>query len=397
MLYLFGAHCLDTKLLELRVGGKPRPIEPQVFNLLVYLAENSDRVVGKDEIIDAVWDGRAISDATLNSRVNAARRAVGDSGRDQSIIQTLRRRGFRFVADVTTLGEESRPASAPAPAEGRKRQTIRFCTTEHGVRIAYATAGSGPPLVKAANWLNHLDYDWESPVWRHFFAALTRDNLLVRYDARGNGLSDWDIDQISLEAFVRDLENVIDAVGLKRFPLLGISQGCAISIVYAARHPERVSHLILYGGYARGLNHRGTAEELERGAALKTLIRSGWGMENPVFRQIFASFFIPEGTPEQVEWFINLLRKATTPEVAYRIRDALDNIDVENMLPDVRARTLVMHCRDDSVVPFEEGLRMASMIPNARFVALEGHNHLILEEDPAWPKFIEEVGSFLRT
>lgn len=397
MIYQFGAYALDTKLLELRVDGKPGAIEPQVFSLLVYLIENRDRVVSKDEVIDAVWEGRAISDATLNSRINAARRAVGDDGHEQRIIQTLRRRGFRFLAGVTTAGEGSETAAGPTVAASGTTQTIRFCTTENGVRIAYATAGAGPPLVKTANWLNHLDYDWESPVWRHLFEGLAKENLLVRYDARGNGLSDWDVDEISLEAFVRDLENVVDAVGLDRFPLLGISQGCAISIAYAARHPERVSRLVLYGGYARGRNHWGSAEELERGEALRTLIRSGWGMENPVFRQIFTSLFIPNGTAEQAQWFNDLQRMTATPENAYRIRDIVDNIDVENLLSEIEAPTLVLHCRDDQIAPFEEGRRMAAMIPDARFVALEGQNHLILEEDPAWPKFIEQIRAFLPT
>lgn len=397
MIYRFGTYSLDTKLLELRDGDEPRAIEPQVFSLLTLLVENRDRVVGKDEINEVVWDGRAISDATLSSRINAARRAVGDSGKDQAVIRTVQRRGFRFVADVVTQGM---PAEAPpdAPeATAKATQIIRFCTTEKGVRLAYATAGSGPPLVKAANWLNHLEYDWESPVWRHLFEWLAKDHSLVRYDARGNGLSDWEVDEISFEAFVRDLEYVVDTVGLDRFPLLGISQGCAISIAYAVRHPERVTHLVLYGGYARGRNHRDSAEEIERGDALKTLIRSGWGLDNPAFRQVFTSLFMPDATAEQARWFNDLQRMTTTPENALRIRDAVDDINVESLLSEIRVPTLVLHCREEAIVRFEEGRRMASMIPDARFVALEGTNHLILEDDPGWPKFMEEVSAFLRT
>lgn len=393
MIYRFGTYSLDTKLLELRDGDEPRAIEPQVFSLLTLLVENRDRVVGKDEINEVVWDGRAISDATLSSRINAARRAVGDSGKDQAVIRTVQRRGFRFVADVVA---QEAPPNAPE-ATAKATQIIRFCTTEKGVRLAYATAGSGPPLVKAANWLNHLEYDWESPVWRHLFEWLARDHSLVRYDARGNGLSDWEVDEISFEAFVRDLENVVDTVGLDRFPLLGISQGCAISIAYAVRHPERVTHLVLYGGYARGRNHRDSADEMERGEALKTLIRSGWGLDNPAFRQVFTSLFMPDATAEQARWFNDLQRMTTTPENALRIRDAVDNINVESLLSEIRVPTLVLHCREEAIVRFEEGRRMASMIPDARFVALEGTNHLILEDDPGWPKFKEEVSAFLRT
>lgn len=195
------------------------------------------------------------------------------------------------------LGRDDLPA-APSP---RMQQEIRFCTASDGVRIAYASVGQGPPLVKAANWLNHLEYDWESPVWRHVFHELARDHRLVRYDERGNGLSDWDVEDISFDAFVRDLETVVDAAGLERFPLLGISQGCSVSIAYAVRHPERVSHLVLYGGYARGRYKRGDPDNLEQGEALITLMRQGWGQENPAFRQIFTSLFIPGGTPEHTQ------------------------------------------------------------------------------------------------
>ncbi len=197
-------------------------------------------------------------------------------------IRTVHRRGFRFVADVAEA-DDAPPDSGPgAPTPSAKAtQTIRFCGADDGVRIAYATAGSGPPLVKASNWLNHLEYDWESPVWRHVFEELTRDHLLVRYDARGTGLSDWEVNDISFDAFVGDLESVVDAVGLERFPLLGISQGCSFSIAYAVRYPERVTHLVLYGGYARCRGFWGSEQDRERNAALKSLILNGWGMEIP--------------------------------------------------------------------------------------------------------------------
>lgn len=397
MIYQFGAYSIDTKLLELRAGGVPSAVEPQVFSLLSYLVENRDQVVSKDEIFAAVWEGRIVSDATLNSRINAARRALGDNGREQNIIRTIHRRGFRFVADVVESDDAKHTASDLPARSARTSQTIRFCAADDGVRIAYATAGSGPPLVKASNWLNHLEYDWESPVWRHVFEELTQDHLLVRYDARGTGLSDWDVEDISFEAFVRDLEKVVDAVGLEKFPLLGISQGCAFSIAYAVRHPERVTHLVLYGGYARGRNFWGSEQEQDRNTALKSLILNGWGMENPVFRQVFTSLFIPDGTAEQAQWFNDLQRITTTPENACRIRDAGDQLNVEDLLSQIQAPTIVLHCRDDAVAPFEEGRKMAAMIPNARFVALEGKNHLLLEDDPSWPTFMDHVREFLRS
>jgi class 3 adenylate cyclase/pimeloyl-ACP methyl ester carboxylesterase len=298
-------------------------------------------------------------------------------------------RTYRVVIDGAAVAAAS--ATGPSAAQ----QDIRFCTAPDGVGIAYATVGSGFPLVKTANWLNHLEYDWRSPVWRHLLVELARDHMLVRYDERGNGLSDWDVEDISFEAFVRDLETVVDAIGAERFALLAISQGCAVAIDYVVRHPERVTHLILYGGYARGRLRRGSATQAEEEEALLTLMRHGWGQENPAFRQIFTSRFIPDASLEQMRWFNDLQRMTTSPENAVRLRRVFDEIEVEKLLPLVSVPTLVLHCRDEAAVPMEEGRRMPARIPGARFVALEGRNHLILEDEPAWPRFLEEVRSFL--
>jgi len=277
----------------------------------------------------------------------------------------------------------------------RLEQQIRFCTASDGVRIAYATVGQGPPLLKTANWLNHLEYDWDSPIWRHVFRRLARNQRLVRYDARGNGLSDWDVEDISFDAFVRDLESVVDAAGLDRFPLLGISQGCAISIAYAIRHPERVTRLVLHGGYATGWRVNATREKIARHDALQTLMLDGWGQDNPAFRQIFTCSFIPEGTPEQFRWMNELMRVCTSPEIAVRLQNAVSTIDVRDRLPLVRVPTLVLHSRNDSVVAYERGLEFAHGIPNARLITLESKNHLLLEHEPEFPRYIEAICAFL--
>jgi len=274
-------------------------------------------------------------------------------------------------------------------------QEIRFCTTRDGVRLAYALAGNGPPLVKAANWLNHLEYDWESPVWRHFLLDLASRFRLLRYDERGNGLSDWDVDTIHFDALIEDLETVVDATGLEQFDLLGMSQGCAVSIAYAVRHPERVRRLVLFGGYARGWRRRGTTSEIRQREALTTLVREGWGGDNPAFRQVFTSLFFPDGTAEQMRAFNELQRITASPENAARLIEAFSEIDVTDLLPRVKAPTLVLHCREDGRIPFDAGREMASGIPGARFVPLESRNHLILEQDPAWPRFRDEVAAFL--
>ncbi|HEU4588379.1 MAG TPA: alpha/beta hydrolase, partial [Gemmatimonadales bacterium] len=275
-------------------------------------------------------------------------------------------------------------------------QRIRFCTTSDGVRVAYATVGNGPPLVKAANWLSQLDFDSRSPVWRPWIRALSRDHTYVRYDERGCGLSDRDVDEFSLDAWVRDLEAAVDALELERFPLLGISQGGPIAIAYTARHPERVSHLILYGTYARGRSHQElSGTEREELDLMVNMIRIGWGRNHPAFRQVFTSLFIPDGTPEQIDWFNELQRISVTPEAAVRMYSTFYGLDVRELAPRVDIPTLVLHATEDRRVPFREGKLMASLIPGARFVPLETRNHILLESDPAWPHFLREVRGFL--
>jgi class 3 adenylate cyclase/pimeloyl-ACP methyl ester carboxylesterase len=287
--------------------------------------------------------------------------------------------------------------SAHAAPPTNMKLKVDYCRGFDGVRLAYAVAGRGPPLVKTANWMNHVEYDWESPAFRHFFIALARDFTLLRYDARGNGLSDWDVEDLSLDAWVSDLEAVVDDAGLERFPLLGMSQGCAISIAFAARHPERVTHLVLYGGFARGAYRRAKNElELQKAKALAALIRTGWGEETPVFRQLFSSLFMPGGTPEQLQKFAERQRKTTSAECAYRYFETTRSLDVSALLPKVSVPTLVMHKREDQVQPFEAGRELAAGIPGARFVALQGQNHFPLQQDPETERMLEEIKLFLK-
>jgi pimeloyl-ACP methyl ester carboxylesterase len=275
-------------------------------------------------------------------------------------------------------------------------QEIRFCIASDQVRIAYARTGAGPPLVKAANWLSHLEFDWKSPVWRHWLRDLSRDHTLIRYDERGCGLSDWSVQDFSLDAWVRDLEAVVDALQLERFSLLGISQGGPIGIAYAVRHPERVSRLVLYGAYARGRAHRNlTEQEREERELMLRMIRIGWGKDHPAFRQVFTSLFIPGATREQVEWFNELARISASPENAARLSAGFDQLDVRELAPKVRVPTLVLHATGDLRVPYEEGRLLASLIPGARLVSLESRNHILLETDPAWGRFLQEVRGFL--
>ena len=277
------------------------------------------------------------------------------------------------------------------------RQAIRFCTASDGVRLAYATVGRGPPLVKAAYWLTHVEFDWQAPIWRSWIDELARNNTYVRYDTRGCGLSDRDPPEVSFEAWVRDLESVVDAAKLDRFALLGMSQGAATAIAYAVRHPERVSHLILYGGFARGRVKRGLGEKaIEELLLYCKLAQIGWGTDDAAFRQFFTSQFMPEGTAEQFAAFNELQRVSASPEQAVKSFQVASQVDVSELASRVACPALVVHARGDRRVPFEEGRLLASLIPNARFVPLESRNHVLFEDEAAFRLFSDELATFLR-
>lgn len=275
------------------------------------------------------------------------------------------------------------------------RQQIQFTRSEDGVQLAVATSGTGYPLVKAANYLTHVEYDWKSPVWRHWLTDLSENYRLIRYDERGCGLSDWDVDEFSMEVWVRDLETVVDTLGLERFALLGISQGGAVAATYAVRHPDRVTHLVLYGSYLQGrLRRSRTSEERREAELFVDLIRLGWGKDNPAFRAVFSSLFMPSAPPSQIDAFNELQRLTTSPENAARFESAFYEIDVSASAADVMTPTLVLHSRFDAMVPFDEGRRFAGAIPGATFVPLETDNH-ILQEDDSWQDFLAAVNDFL--
>ena len=274
-------------------------------------------------------------------------------------------------------------------------QHIRFCRSQDGAKIAMASLGSGPPLLRAAHWLSHVEHDARSPVWTHWLAELSRDHTLIRYDQRGCGLSDLSPPSMSVESWIEDLEAVVEANGLKRFTLFGMSQGGAIAIAYAARHPDQVARLVLFGAYARGVLRRDlTQQQRDEAETLVKLIRLGWGRDNPAFRQVFTSQFIPDGTREQHDWFNELERISASPENAACIVETLYGLDVTAEAQKVRVPTLVMHSRHDERVPFEEGRQIAALIPSARFVPLEGRNHVLLNGEPAWRRFLEEFRAF---
>lgn len=404
MLLRFGDCELDGDRRELRRRAKLVHVQPQVFDLLVYLITHRDRVISKDQMVEAIWKGRFVSDVTLNSRINSARHAIGDDGKRQALIRTVPRRGFRFVGELDEasplVGKAAETTTGEQPPGTQTRsiapsQDVRFCRSSDGVNLALATCGSGFPIVKTGTWLTHIQHDWNSPIWSPLFQRLTERFRLVRYDPRGCGLSDRDPERISFEGFVCDLETVTDALGLERFALLGTSQGAAVSIAYAARHPDRVSHLVLSGGYALGWNRRGTAAEIATRTALLTLIANGWGQDNPAFRQVFAARLWPETTVEQSRSFDEMQRLSASPQNAERIQRVVGDIDVTSLLPLVKAPTLVLHSRRDDTVPRELGLMLAQQIPGARFVELDSRNHFPLSHEAAWKTYVEEIVGFV--
>jgi pimeloyl-ACP methyl ester carboxylesterase/DNA-binding CsgD family transcriptional regulator len=296
------------------------------------------------------------------------------------------------------IAQAKNPEASPKPSSQNAEQRVHFTRSFDGTRIAYAVSGDGPPLVKIATFMSHLEYDWESPIWRHLLQELMRNHSLIRYDERANGLSDWDVEDVSFETWVKDLEVVVDTLGLERFPIFANSQGGTVAIAYAVRHPERVSHLILYGAYARGwLNRDLTQEQREEEELIIKLMRVGWGKENPAFRQVFAAQLRPEASLEDFRAFDEQMQISTSPENAARLEREMHRTDVSAIAPLVKVPTLVLHANKDAAVPFEEGRLLASLIPNAQFVALESRNHILTESEPAWAKFVSAFRSFLES
>lgn len=278
----------------------------------------------------------------------------------------------------------------PAPP-----QEVRFSRAPDGPRLAWGRHGSGPPLVIASCWLSHLQYDWQSPVWRHFLDRLGGIATVVRYDERGYGLSDWDVDDFSLESRVADLETIVDDAGLDRFALMGMSNGGPVAIEYAYRHPERVTRLVFYGAHATLRPEDEEEADLHR--TFVQMIRVGWERPDSTFRRVFTTSLIPSATEEQKRWVDELLRMSTSAANAVAARRERELVDVTDRLPSLSVPTLVLHSKDDRMMECERGLAIASAIPHARLVLLESENHIVLADEPAWQTFLDELTAFMAT
>ena len=395
IVYEFGPFRLEPDEHRLLRDDSPISLTGKAFTTLCVLVERHGTLISKQDLMSAVWPDTSVEENNLDRNISTLRKKLGEQADGQPFIETVPRVGYRFMAPVI-----ERTAAAPATAENgdepASRQEIRFCVTPDKVRLAYSTIGSGHPLVKVASCFNHLDYEWESPIWRHWVRDLAAGHSIVRYDGRCNGISEWNVEDVSFDAWVRDLETVVDAAGLDKFALMGQSQGGAVAIEYAVRHPERVSHLILCGGYSRGAHYRDEPNAVQIRQALETLVQMNWGKTNPAFFQVVTNMYIPEGaTPEDHGWFNQLQVISVSTDNLVKFMRACDAINVRPLLPSVSVPTIVFHSDRDRIAPPSEGRILAAEIPGARFVPLPTANHLLLAAEPAWKIFREELESFL--
>jgi len=390
--YLFGNYLLDVDERRLLRDNEEIRLRGKLFDTLRVLVENAGKLVRKDAFMDSVWPDSIVEDNNLDYCISQLRKRLYP----EKYIETVPRHGYRFVAEVTAPKAHAsvihfEPTVVP-PDLGD--QQVEFFTTSDSVRIAYSIGGQGPVLVRTIHWLNHLDFEWKTPLRRQWLSEVMRHHTLVRYDQRGSGLSDWNVSDFSFERTVQDFEELVDAAGLEKFSILGGCQGAAVGIAYASRHPERVNRLIINGTFANGwpAPGPGAREHLE---AMLTLIRSGWGRDNPAFRQLWTTLFRPDADSEEATWLNELQRISSSPENAARMIGEFPNIKVLDMLPKISCPTLVMHSRDDGAVPVQEGKLIAARIRGGRFVELASRSHMIAPGDVGWEQFVQEFSAFM--
>ena len=390
--YAFGPYLLDVDERRLVRENEEIRLRGKLFDTLRVLVENAGSLVRKDELMRAVWPDSIVEENNLDHCVSQLRKLLHPA----KYIETVPRHGYRFVGEVKSSTSGARLVKVE-PARERvdaPEQEIRFFTASDGVRIAYTIGGRGPALVRTIDWLNHLDFEWKSPFLRHWLSEIMRHNTLVRYDQRGSGLSDWNVDDFSFERTVKDFEELIEATGLEKFAIFGGCQGAAVGTAYAVRHPERVTKLIFTGAFANGWPSPGDSVS-EQFNALLVLIRLGWGRDNPAFRQLWTTLFRPDADSVEMDWLNELQRISTSPENAVRMMSEFPKIKILDLLPKISCPTLVLHSRDDAAIPVQEGRLIAARIRGARFVELPSRCHMVGPGDPAWDVFVEEFSRFM--
>jgi len=390
--YFFGNYLLDVDERRLLRDSQEIRLRGKLFDTLRLLLENAGKLVRKDAFMESVWPDSVVEDNNLDYCISQLRKLFHPA----KYIETVPRHGYRFVASVTTSKPRERLSQLEPTAQSPDApdQHVEFFTTTDGVRIAYNTGGHGPTLVRTIHWLNHLDFEWRTPSQRDWLSEIMRHHTLVRYDQRGSGLSDWNVSDFSFERTIQDFEELVDHIGLQTFAILGGCQGAAVGIGYAVRHPERVTKLIINGTFANGwpAPAPGAREHLD---AMLTLIRSGWGRDNPAFRQLWTTLFRPDADTTEMAWMNELQRISSSPENAARMMAEFPNIRVLDMLPKISCPTLVLHSREDGAVPVQEGKMIAARIRGARFVELPSRSHMVGPGDTAWEQFVQEFSAFL--
>lgn len=390
MAFHFANCILDPDSRTLTRAGTRVHVEPQVFDVLACLVAAQGALVSYDALIEAVWDGRIVSDATLATRISAARTAVGDDGKRQAVIRTLPRRGIQLVVAVTALPHASPqhdPTHGTAP-----HQTVRYTASRDGTALAWAEHGSGPPLLRGGHWLSHLEHDWTSPVWRPMLDRLGHNRRLIRYDARGTGLSERSLNDASLEALADDMEAVADAAGLERFPIYAASQSVPVALTFAARRPDRVSRMILFNGFVQGTTTRGDLGATE---TMVSMVRSGWGVPGSAFMKALATVFMPLSTPEEVQSLVEMQALSATAETAAALRLMIGSIDAASALPQVTCPVLVLHSSGDAVQSAEQSKLIARSLVDAEIQLHDSPNHIIVPSDPIWGPCQDAVDRFL--
>jgi len=395
MVFRFGLFQLDVKERRLLRQGELVPLRGKIFDTLALLVQNHGRLLPKKDLIEQLWPDSIVEENNLDHNISKLRRALEDGTNGQRFIETVPRQGYRFIAEVQAAPTSQASSNAELILrDDAPEQQIQFFTTTDGVRIAYSIGGNGPPLVRAVDWLNHLDFEWKNPFRRHWFSELMSRHTFLRYDQRGSGLSDWNVTDFSFERSLQDFEELIATTGLDRFALVGSCQGGAIAAAYAARHPDRVTKLILYGAFARGWPAPDSMMN-DTFHAMLTLIRLGWGRDNPAFRQLWTTLFRPDASLAETEWMNEFQRVTSSPENAALMLAEFPKIKIMDLLPEVSCPTLVIHSRDDAVVPAQEGRLIASRIRGARFVEVPSRSHEVVPGEPAWQSLVDEFSRFL--
>jgi DNA-binding winged helix-turn-helix (wHTH) protein/pimeloyl-ACP methyl ester carboxylesterase len=385
----FSGYRFEPETGRLWSGAREIRLTPKASDVLKQLVLHAGEPVSKADLFATVWNGTAVSDDALTSCIQELRRALEDNSKQPRFIETRHRRGYRFVA----------PLSETAPSGNTEReQEIRYCTTSDGVSLAYSTVGTGPYIVRVLGHFTHLEAEWEWPDMRRFWEHLAERHTVVRYDGRGIGLSNPYTGEFTEETRQRDLDAVLTAIGSEKAVLLGVSEGGWTAATYAIQHPEKITHLILYGAYCRGAQAR-PGFDPEEDRALVTLIRKGWGRDTPAFRQVITSqFFRSDADPKLIARFNELQRLAADPDTAARYHESVHRRgDGRDLYRQLRIPVLILHSRDDLAVRAEEGRLLASIIPGSQLVLLPSAAHYFPTDAEVVTKAAGAIARFLHS